>query len=87
MSFGEILNFPFLNAFAMSRAEKFNNQGDYMALFAMSFSIAHIFAHNSGMQLIDAIGYEATWYIMCGLLVASVFFFLWVKKLIEKEND
>ena len=86
MSLGEMLNFPFLNSFAMDRAEKYNNQGDYMALFTMSFSVAHIFGHNSGMQLVDNFGYELTWYIMGGLLVLSILFLMWLRNIIKKEK-
>ncbi len=71
----------------MDRAEKFNNQGDYMALFTMSFSIAHIFGHNSGMQLIDKFGYDITWYTMGGLLVLSVLFLVWLRNIIKKESS
>jgi predicted MFS family arabinose efflux permease len=84
---GEMLNFPFLNSFAMDRAEKFNNQGDYMALFTMGFSVSHIFAHNSGMQLIDKLGYSITWYIMGGLLVASILFLIWLRNILKKESS
>lgn len=87
MTLGEMLNFPFLNSFAMDRAEKNNNQAEYMALFTMSFSISHIFGHNSGMQLIDAFGYQITWYIMGGFLVLSIFFFIWLRNIIKKEEE
>jgi len=87
MTVGEMLNFPFLNSFAMGRAAKFNNQADYMALFTMSFSIAHIFAHNSGMQLIAYFGYEITWYIMGGLLLISILFLVWLRNIIRKEKQ
>ncbi len=87
MTFGEMLNFPFLNSFAMSRAAKFNNQGEYMALFTMAFSISHIFAHNSGMQLIDGVGYEMTWYIMGGLLLVSILFFVWLRNIVKAESS
>jgi predicted MFS family arabinose efflux permease len=87
MTVGEMLNFPFLNSFAMKRAEKHNNQGDYMALFTMSFSVAHIFAHNSGMHLIDSFGYEVTWYIMGSLLLISVLFLIWLRNILKKEID
>jgi predicted MFS family arabinose efflux permease len=87
MTVGEMLNFPFLNAFAMDRAEKNNNQAEYMALFTMSFSVAHIFGHNSGMQLINAFGYEITWYIMGGLLIVSILFFMWLKNIVKKEES
>ncbi|PCI93197.1 MAG: MFS transporter [Flavobacteriales bacterium] len=87
MSFGEMLNFPFLNSFAMDRAEKYNNQGEYMALFTMGFSVSHIFAHNSGMQLINRFGYEVTWYIMGVLLLVSILFFAWLRNIIKNEKD
>lgn len=87
MTVGEMLNFPFLNAFAMDRAEKNNNQAEYMALFTMSFSVSHIFGHNSGMQLINVFGYEVTWYIMGVLLMLSILFFLWLKNIIKKEEE
>lgn len=86
MTIGEMLNFPFLNSFAMERAEKFNNQGDYMALFTMAFSVAHIFAHNSGMQLIDKFGYEITWYIMTALLLVAILLIIYLKKVVRKEQ-
>ncbi len=84
---GEMLNFPFLNSFAMDRAEKNNNQGDYMALFTMGFSVSHIFAHNSGMQLIDKLGYSITWYIMGGLLMLSILFLVWLRYIVRIEKE
>ena len=86
MTVGEMLNFPFLNAFAMERAEENNNHAEYMALFTMSFSVAHIFGHNVGMQLINAFGYDTTWYVMGGVLLLSVLFFMVLKNIIEKEK-
>lgn len=85
MSFAEILNFPFLNSFAMTRGQG-SNLGGYMALFTMAFSVSHILGHNSGMQLIDHIGFNATWYIMTGCLVLAALLILVLKKLIKKEE-
>ena len=86
MTIGEMLNFPFLNAFAMDRAEK-GKQGDYMALFTMTFSIAHIVAHNAGMQLINLAGYDLTWYIMAGCLLGSIGLFIWLRQILKREED
>ena len=41
ITFGEMFIFPFSNSFALSRAPK-GHEGRYMALFTMSFSLAHI---------------------------------------------
>ena len=72
MTFGEMIAFPFSNAFAMDRAKK-GNQGEYMALYSISFSIAHIFGHNMGMRLVDGLGFDNTWYIVTLLAVLCVF--------------
>lgn len=61
MTIGEMIAFPFSNAFAMERAKK-GNQGEYMALYAISFSMAHIFGHKAGMQMVDGFGFDKTWY-------------------------
>ncbi|MBD0824024.1 MDR family MFS transporter [Aestuariibaculum marinum] len=66
VTFGEMVAFPFSNAFAIERAKK-GNQGEYMALYSISFSVAHIFGHNAGLQLSAGIGFENTWYIITGL--------------------
>ncbi len=66
VTFGEMVAFPFSNAFAIERAKK-GNQGEYMALYSISFSVAHIFGHNAGLQLSAGLGFENTWYIITGL--------------------
>ncbi len=90
MTVGEMIAFPFSNAFAMERAKK-GNQGEYMALYTISFSVAHIFGHNAGMQLVDSVGFENTWYIMtalgvlCALLLWSLKRYLKIKKELNYE--
>jgi len=61
MTIGEMIAFPFSNAFAMDRSRR-GKQGEYMALYSISFSISHIFAHNSGMLSIANLGFKTTWY-------------------------
>ena len=63
MTVGEMIAFPFANAFALQQAKK-GNQGEYMALYSIAFSFAHIFGHKSGMELVEGVGYDNTWYIM-----------------------
>ncbi|MFH4964252.1 MFS transporter [Gaetbulibacter sp. M235] len=75
MTFGEMIAFPFSNAFAMDRAKK-GNQGEYMALYSISFSVSHIFGHNVGLHLVGAIGFDKTWYfttILASLCVFLIF--------------
>lgn len=80
MTFGEMIAFPFSNAFAMERAKK-GNQGEYMALYSMSFSVAHIFGHNMGMQLMDTQGFEMTWYIFTGITVLCMITLLYLRRI------
>ena len=84
VTFGEMLNFPFLNRFALDRAEK-GRSGDYMALFTMAFSFGHIFGHNSGMQLIDHFGYTITWYIMTGILIIAAVLIVRLRYILKYE--
>ncbi|WP_242087488.1 MDR family MFS transporter [Aestuariivivens sediminis] len=79
MTFGEMIAFPFSNAFAIERAKK-GNQGEYMALYSISFSIAHIFGHNAGMQMTDYLGFNNTWHIITVLGGVCVFLLFILKR-------
>ena len=79
MTFGEMIVFPFSNAFAIDRSKK-GNQGEYMALYSIAFSIAHIFGHNAGLRMIDYSGFEATWYLTSILAVFCIFLLFSLKK-------
>lgn len=79
VTLGEMIAFPFGNAFALRRA-KLGRQGAYMGLYSMSFSLAHIFGHNSGMQLVNAFGYNKTWLVMAVISLVGILLLLYVKK-------
>jgi predicted MFS family arabinose efflux permease len=93
MTFAEMFSFPFSNSFAMSRAPK-GHEGRYMAIFTMSFSLAHILSAKVGMSIIDAFGkkygyeygYQVNWAFMgiLGLIGTGLGF--WVIQLVKKEN-
>lgn len=85
MTIGEMIAFPFSNAFAVERAKK-GNQGEYMAMYAISFSLAHIFSHNAGMQLVDNLGYDSTWYIMTGFALIGVVILVLLRMMLNKEK-
>lgn len=84
ITIGEMLNFPFLNRFALDRAEG-GKQGAYMALFTMSFSMANIFSHNVGMRFIDNFGYTITWYLMTGILLVAAVLLIWLSRIIDRR--
>ncbi|SCX91056.1 MDR family MFS transporter [Flavobacterium caeni] len=85
MSFGEMFIFPFSNSFAMSRAPK-GHEGRYMALFTMSFSLAHIMSSKCGMEIIDHFGYVFNWVFMGAVGVMAVGVCLWIQRLLAAEN-
>ena len=84
MSTGEMIAFPFSNAFAIERAEK-GNQGEYMAFYSISFSLAHIFSHNIGMQMIDKFGFETSWTVITLLSFIGVLILLYLLHFLKKE--
>ncbi|QDO93920.1 MFS transporter [Formosa sediminum] len=86
MTVGEMIAFPFSNAFALERAKK-GNQGEYMALYSISFSIAHIIAHNSGMHLIDKYGYEFTWYTTIVIMIVCISILYYLKWRMMRKKD
>ncbi|MDG1260890.1 MAG: MFS transporter [Flavobacteriales bacterium] len=79
ITIGEMVTFPFSNAYAMNRSKR-GKQGQYMALYAVAFSVAHIVGHNSGFQLIDEKGYDFAWNVLVGLSVVAVVLLLWLGK-------
>ena len=86
MTIGEMIAFPFSNAFALERAKK-GNQGEYMALYSISFSIAHIIAHNSGMHLIAKYGYKITWITTTMVMVACIALLYYLKWRMIQQKD
>jgi len=85
MTVGEMIAFPFSNAFAMDRAKK-GKQGQYLSMYVMAFSIAHVFGHNAGLRLVDSFGYNNTWYIMMGLGLISVLLLMYLRKILDSKN-
>lgn len=85
MTFAEMFAFPFSNSFAMSRAPK-GHEGRYMAIFTMSFSMAHILSAKVGMGIIDAFGYQMNWLFMGTLGIIGTFLGFWVIKLVANEK-
>jgi len=86
MTFGEMFAFPFSNSFAMSRAPK-GHEGRYMAIFTMSYSLAHILSAKTGMEIIERFGYQSNWLFMAVLGLIGVALGYWVLILVRKESS
>lgn len=85
ITFGEIFSFPFSNAFAMSRAPK-GQEGRYMALYTMSFSLAHIVSSKLGLEIIGHFGYQANWFVMGSFGILAVGCCFWLQRLLRAEH-
>ena len=85
MTVGEMIAFPFANAFALDRAKR-GNQGEFMAMYAMAFSVGSIFGHNTGLHLAEDVGFDNTWYIMSVLAMVGVLLLLALKLFMKKKT-
>ena len=85
MTFAEMFAFPFSNSVALSRATK-GHEGRYMAIYTMSFSLAHILSAKIGMEIIDYFGYQANWFFMGMLGILGTILGVWVFRLIQNEH-
>lgn len=86
MTIGEMIAFPFSNAYVIERAKK-GKQGEYMAWYSIAFSAAHIFGHNSGMQLISKFGYQNTWHIVTLLSLLGIVCLIYLVYILKKEQS
>ena len=85
MTVAEMFSFPFSNSFAMSRAPK-HQQGRYMAIFTMSYSLAHILSSKLGFTLIERFGYQANWLFMGLLGLVGTLLGMWSLRLVQVEK-
>jgi|TARA_R100000479_G_scaffold33554_4_gene14273 predicted MFS family arabinose efflux permease len=85
MTLGEMIGSPFSNALALEMAPK-GRKGSYMGLYSMSFSISHIIGHNAGMNLVDGLGFNSTWYYMFAFLAIICLATWWLHKLMRKSR-
>lgn len=86
MSFGVMLTFPFASFFAMTRSHV-NQEGKYMSIFTMSYSIAHVLGAKTSLAIIEGYNYNLNWVFMITIGFVAVLLSCWLKTVIQKEND
>ena len=85
LTFGEIFSFPFANAVALDRAPK-GQEGQYMGLYTMSFSMAHIVSSKTGLDIISHFGYTVNWIVMGSLGIVALLCCVWLNKMVSNEQ-
>ncbi len=84
ITIGEMIGFPYTNAFAMKRA-KSGNEGRYMALYSMSFSLAHIVSPKLGLDIVAKYGYNVN-FVLIGIFgLLAILLSVWLRNVIQKE--
>lgn len=79
ITLGEMLMFPFINTFWISRSLD-HNRGQYASVYSMSFATAQVLAPTFGSQVIHYSGYNVLWFIVFGLcMIAAVGFYSFKK--------
>jgi len=81
MTFGEMMSFPFMNTFWISRANDYN-RGEYAALYSMSWSAAQVCAPVVGGVIISYGGFALLWWALCGLSVVAAGGYYWLYRMI-----
>jgi len=86
MTVGIMLTFPFANSFVKKRSLK-KQEGKFMAVFTMSYSVAHILSTKTGMTIIADYGYRANWlFLACLGFVGFVLAYRLVF-IVQKEKE
>ncbi|KVV15706.1 MFS transporter [Flavobacterium sp. TAB 87] len=66
MTIGVMLTFPFANHFVKQRSRK-KQEGRFMSIFTMSYSVAQILSTKTGMEIIANYGYRTNWIFLAFL--------------------
>ncbi|WP_394759935.1 MDR family MFS transporter [Flavobacterium sp.] len=82
---GQILLFSFSNTFAFTRAVS-GQEGKYLALYAMSFSLAQIVSPKIGYTIIESFSYFSNWLSMGVIGLVGIFIYYQLDKNINFET-
>ncbi len=85
LTIGEIIMFPFGNSFALNRS-KLGLGGQYMGLYTMTFSIAHVLAPTIGMGVAEWKGFYMLWVWMALFGVIGFIGIIWLKWYMERST-
>ncbi len=84
ITFAEMLGFPYTNVFALKRA-KDGFEGSYMALYAMAFSLAHIFSSKIGLSIVANFGYQINWLVTGSFAALATVLAIWLHNRVKLD--
>lgn len=79
ITLGEMLLFPFMNNFWVSRSNE-RNRGQYAAVYTMSFSAAIVMAPTVASQIASRAGFPMLWLFNFAVCSLAAFGFYWLYK-------
>jgi MFS family permease len=86
ISIGEVIGFPFSNAFALSRSTP-GRRGEFMGLYSMAFSTAFIISPLLGMAIAEKFGFPVLWLGTTVLGIIAVLGFAYTKSILTKKAE
>jgi predicted MFS family arabinose efflux permease len=86
MTMGMMFTFPFANSFVKKRSLK-KQEGKFMAVFTMSYSIAQIISTKTGMEIIGNYGYRANWIFLSALGLIGFVIAYRLVFIVKKEKE
>lgn len=81
ITFGEILSFPFSNAFAADRSAP-SNRGSYMQIYTLMFATGHVVAPPLALRTAEYYGWEVAWTSVMLTGVVGLLILGYVKRLV-----
>jgi predicted MFS family arabinose efflux permease len=85
ITLSEIFAMPFMMNYALSRPHK-DRQGQYSALYSISYGLANIIAPVLGLGIASKYGFDTMFYFLISISMITVFGFYLLKKYDEKEK-
>ena len=86
MTIGVMLTFPFANSFVKKRSLK-KQEGKFMSVFTMSYSMAQIVSTKTGMEIIAKYGYRANWIFLFVLGLIGFILSYRLVFIVKKEKE
>jgi predicted MFS family arabinose efflux permease len=86
ITIGEMISFPFSSALVLDRTNE-HNRGDYMGLYASTFSLSFIIAPFIGTWVAEYYGFTALWYLAGGLSLVSALGLWGLSERVKRPNQ